>query len=72
MISNFQSLKDLPESEKAKRFDELLEHFWGCPLGWNQDSLVTHRSTTNKDIVDWLKKVDVIVNNTGKTTSNSE
>lgn len=32
-----------------------------CPIGWNNDVLVTHRNTTDADIIKWVKELRTLV-----------
>lgn len=61
MIRNSEELKQLSDAKKAQLFDELIDHLRECPFGWHDEKIVTHRSTTEKTIVEWLQKTQFIL-----------
>lgn len=36
---------------------ELIKHIDKCPIGWDNAKLTTHKSTTEADVITWLKKL---------------
>jgi hypothetical protein len=56
-----EELKKLSNDEKAKLFDETLEHLTKNPLGWMNDRLALGVGYTEKDAVDWSKQLQVIL-----------
>lgn len=61
MIRNIQELSELSTEEKAKAFDRMLDHLYQCPIGCYAGKVIQHRSTTEKDVVDWIEKTQDVL-----------
>lgn len=61
MIRNMEELKKLSVDEKAKLFDETIEHLYKSPIGWVHDAMIIDRGSNEKDCVDWFKQFHVLL-----------
>ena len=52
------------ELQELRDFKDNIESFLrGCPLGYCKDKLITCRTTTEIDVITWLKTMHTLIKN---------
>jgi hypothetical protein len=48
-------------ADPEEDFQNLKRHVDKCPIGWHQGKLIRTRSTVDQDVINWISKLQVLV-----------